>query len=338
MIDHLPKKIYLKSIMKAAILKEYNGVIFPQEIATPIPKPSQVLIQLHASPINPSDLMFLRGLYGIKKKLPVAGGFEGSGTILEVGSEIHNLKKGDRVSFVSSTSGGTWQEFVTTEESNCIRLLDEVTLDQGSSLFVNPLTAYAMVARTQILTPNQGIVQTAAASSLGKMIIRLCKSKGIPCLNIVRRQEQVEELQKLGADLILNSSDEKFDREFFKLVKKNNINVCLEAVGGDLAKNVFELMPPNSTMICYGALSEKPFEVNPGMVLFGNKKIEGYWLSSWMYTTPKDEVNKIAVETQKLLGSIFETHIQKRFKIDQIVDALEFYKNHMTGGKTVIIP
>jgi NADPH:quinone reductase-like Zn-dependent oxidoreductase len=324
--------------VKAAILKEYNGILSPQEIPAPTPKNNQVLIQLHASPINPSDLMFLRGLYGIKKKLPVSGGFEGSGTIIEIGSEVSSLKKGDRVSFVSNSSGGAWQEIISTDESNCIQLLDEVTLDQGSSLFVNPLTAYSMVARTQEIHPNHGIVQTAAASSLGKMIIRLCKSKNIPCLNIVRRKEQVEELQRLGAELILDSSDEKFDREFFKLAKKNEIQVCLEAVGGELAKKIFELMPASSTMICYGALSEQAFEVHPGMVLFGNKKIEGYWLNSWMYTSTKEEIHRVSTETQKLLGTIFETQIQKRFKIDHISEAIEFYKGHMTGGKTVIIP
>src|ERR1035438_6188222 len=75
--------------MRAVQLRAYDGnpeSVAVVELPVPRPGPGQVLIRVAASPINPSDLMFIRGLYGFKKPLPAVPGFEGSGTVVEAGS------------------------------------------------------------------------------------------------------------------------------------------------------------------------------------------------------------------------------------------------------------
>ena len=87
--------------MSAVQLRAYDGK--PESIAVaevPVPQPGsgEVLVRIFASPINPSDLMFIRGLYGFKKPLPAIPGFEGSGTVVEAGAGIMpRLLKGRRV-------------------------------------------------------------------------------------------------------------------------------------------------------------------------------------------------------------------------------------------------
>lgn len=82
--------------------------------------------------------------------------------------------------------------------------------------FVNPLTALAMLEKTQA-GGHKAIVHTAAASSLGRMLNRLFNSEGIPIINIVRREEQVELLKKEGAKHILNSETPNFEADLKKL-------------------------------------------------------------------------------------------------------------------------
>ena len=104
--------------MRAVQLRAYDGnpeSVAVVELPVPRPGPGQVLIRVAASPINPSDLMFIRGLYGFKKPLPATPGFEGSGTVVEAGSGMMpRFLKGRRVACAAADpniAGGMWAEY-----------------------------------------------------------------------------------------------------------------------------------------------------------------------------------------------------------------------------------
>ena len=105
------------------------------EIPVPQPGPGEVLVRIHASPINPSDLLFIRGIYGFQKPLPAVPGFEGSGTVVAAGSGIlPALLKGRRVACTAADSnvpGGTWAEYLVTSAQLCVPLQKHVDMEQG---------------------------------------------------------------------------------------------------------------------------------------------------------------------------------------------------------------
>src|ERR1019366_2509346 len=188
--------------MRAILLKDVKPPsLAVEEIPDPRLKPGQVLIKMAAAPINPSDLVFLLNQYGVKKTLPVVPGFEGSGTVVESNAGLYGRwLMGKRVGCRAPEDGhGTWAEFMATETTGVIPLRKDVTLEQGASLLVNPLTAWALLsmARREGL---RGFVQTAASGALGLMIERLARRWKMISINIVRRREQVELLKKSGAD------------------------------------------------------------------------------------------------------------------------------------------
>src|SRR5580698_4944044 len=132
--------------MRAVLLKEFHSVLLVvEDISTPEPKAEQVLVKMAAAPINPSDLVFLRNQYGIKKKLPIVPGFEGSGTVVASNAGLYGRwLMGKRVACHAPEKGnGTWAEFMATDTARIIPLTKAVTLEQGASLLVNPLTAWA---------------------------------------------------------------------------------------------------------------------------------------------------------------------------------------------------
>lgn len=301
-------------------------------------KDNEVLVKMEASPINPSDLMFIKGMYGIKKKLPVVPGFEGSGVIVEKGSAVENLEVGMKVSCSAPYMGdGTWAEYMITPKENCIPLMDSISLKEGATFFVNPLTARGLV-EIAIEEKHQAIVQTAAASSLGKMIIKFAKRKSIPIINIVRREEQVEILQNEGAEHVLNSAEQGFDSKLRKLAKNLKATLLLDAVSGEIVTRVLNLLPMSSKAVIYGALSEEGIETNPGIFIFQNKKIEGFWLSSFLMQKGSGEMAKIAKEVQELIAQDFKTQIFQELPLDEGYNALEIYKNNMSKGKVLFVP
>jgi NADPH:quinone reductase-like Zn-dependent oxidoreductase len=216
--------------MMQSVLIEPNGApITVRSIPVPRPGPGQVLIRMAAAPINPSDLGFLRGPYGFQKPLPVVPGLEGSGTVAAAGSGIlPHLLVGRRVA-CSARSGGTWAEYLTTPATFCFPLPKKLPLDQGAMLIVNPMTALAFfeIAKRD---KHAAIVNNAAASALGRMILRLGHLYNIPIINIVRRQDQVELMRSLGGKYALNSSNPDFHAQLHKL--SSRLKATLSRSGG----------------------------------------------------------------------------------------------------------
>src|SRR6516225_233860 len=207
----------LPATMRAVQLRDYEGKpgsLTVAEVPVPRPGPGEVLVKVFASPVNPSDLMFITGNYGFKKPLPATPGFEGSGTVVECGSGIMaRFMKGRRVACAAAdpkSTGGMWAEYIVTSAQFCVPLSKRVDLEQGATMLVNPLTAWAMVEEAR-RGGHRAIVQTAAASALGRMVVRLGQKFGLPVINVVRRAEQVALLRGMGAEHVLNSCDSGFD-------------------------------------------------------------------------------------------------------------------------------
>src|SRR4051812_9050580 len=204
--------------MRAVQLLNYDGrpesITFIDNLAVPRPGPGQVLVKVAASPINPSDLAFLAGMYGFKKPLPTIPGFEGSGTVVDSGTgTMARFLKGKRVACTVADAkipGGMWARYVVTSAQLCIPLAKHVTMEQGAMMLVNPISAWAMVDEAR-KAEHRAIVQTAAAGALGKMVVRLGKRFSLPIINVVRRAEQVEVLRHVGGEHIVDSSAPDFD-------------------------------------------------------------------------------------------------------------------------------
>jgi NADPH:quinone reductase len=172
--------------MRAVQLRGYDGR--PESVAIaelPVggPGPGQVLVRVAASPSNPSDQMFSPGLYGFKKPLPATPGFEGSGTVVEAGSGmIARFLKGRRVACAAAApdiTGGMWAEYLVTSAQLCVPLSKQVDMEQGATMLINPLTAWALMEEAR-LGRHRAVVQTAAASALGRMLVRLGRRFSIP--------------------------------------------------------------------------------------------------------------------------------------------------------------
>jgi NADPH:quinone reductase-like Zn-dependent oxidoreductase len=295
-----------------------------------------VMVQIAASPINPSDVMFIYGRYGVRKPLPAIPGFEASGRVIAAGEKAGYLL-GQRVACFAPEQEGTWMQYLTTNSLNCFPVGDEISDEQAAMMLVNPLTAWALmdIARESGV---KTVVQTAAASALGKMIVRLGEQFGIETVNIVRRDGQIADLQAAGARYILNSSEPTFEKHLRELCRSLEVQLAFDAVGGELTGQVVRAMPNRARMIVYGGLSEAPVEIGVDQLIFKAKQISGFWLSYWMRDAGLEKVVQAWMEVQAQIGSAFQTNIRARYGLEQVRDALVDYTAHMTDGKVLITP
>lgn len=334
----------IPATMRALELQAYDGHPESLRVAerpVPQPGPGQILVRIAAAPINPSDLMFVRSLYGFQKPLPAIPGFEGSGTVVAAGKGIMARALFGRpvacAAADASISGGTWAEYLVTSARLAVPLSRSVDLEQAAMMLVNPLTAWALVEIAR-LGGHRAVLQSAAASALGRMMIRLGRRSSLPVINVVRRREQADELRAMGGEHILVSTEADFDGELRALARRLGATLAFEAVAGDLTRRLLEAMPSGSRMLVYGALSLEPCQVNPGSLIFEGKRVEGFWLSQWLASKSLLARFRVARQVQQQLAGDLHTQVQARLPLEAGADALDRYARNMSAGKVLFVP
>ena len=181
--------------MNAAVFDRVGSpreVLQVRDVPKPVPGRGEVLVRMLASPINPSDIMYIQGRYTLVPQLPATPGFEGVGIVEATGGGILGwLRKGKRVAVINDRVGN-WAEYTVTKARQVILVPDDLTDEQAASFFVNPATALAMTQDVLKVTRGAWLLQSAAGGELGKMVVRLGYKFAFRTINVVRRREQVE--------------------------------------------------------------------------------------------------------------------------------------------------
>jgi NADPH:quinone reductase-like Zn-dependent oxidoreductase len=335
--------------MKTLILTKYvekfgsqeaSSCFEVREVDVPVPQNGEVLVKIECSPINPSDLMTVQGVYNPAQlqPLPSTVGYEGSGTVVASGGGLMAwMMMGKRVATCPGKAA-MWSEYVVVPALSCIALPDSVSFEQGCACFVNPLTVLAFldVAKTR---GQKTIIHTAAASSLGKMLVRHAKTEGIDIVCIVRRQEQVRMLEEIGATHIITTSDSDWQAKLTTICKEKNVQMGFDAVAGAHTGEVLQCMLPGSELFVYGALSgENSSGISPSDLIFKRKKVSGFWLSEYLpsksFWAKKSMLDKIAASVGTTLG----TKVRVSYPLEKANEAFNDYLKNMSNDKVAFKP
>jgi NADPH:quinone reductase len=333
MTDKIPEK------MTAVQLDAVGQPLSVREILVPKPVKGEVLAKMTASPINPSDLAFLVGGYTFKTGLPVTPGNEGSGIVVASGGGfLAGRLVGKRVAcFAREGMGGAWAEYMVTNASFCVSVGNKLDLEQASMALINPLTALAFINIVK-KGKHPAFLNTAAASALGQMLIKLANRHGIPLINVVRKESQAALLKSIGATHVLDSSDRQFIKNLNQLSHTLNARLFFDAVGGPLLGQLLMAAPHGTTILSYGRLSAEPCIIEPGALILHRKNINGFFLRDWMKSRNLIQILGDIRRVKSLLNSDMHTHIKVRYPLAQVNEALDAYKAEMTGGKILFVP
>ncbi len=329
---------YMKAVVVRAYAPGFDNLALAER-AVPAPGPNQVLLRVAASPINPSDLSFIQGHYGVRKSLPSVGGFEASGQVVAAGEGAAAQRLlGQRVAARSAGDmDGAWAEYMLASAALCVPVPDDIGEEAASALIVNPYTAWALVGMARA-AGTKAIVQTAAGSALGRMIQRLAAAHGIACINVVRRPGQVDELIAKGMAPTLCSADPDFETQLAALCKTLGARIAVDAVGGALTGRVARALLPGGRVIVYGGLSGEEPRIGVDQLIFRDKKLEGFWLSSWLPGRSPDELAQLAAEIPALARDTLSTDTRARYPLARFREALADYAGQMSGGKVLFVP
>jgi NADPH:quinone reductase len=266
-----------------------SDVLHLMEADQPEPGPGQVRLRLTHRPIHPSDLLTISGDYGRLPQLPATPGFEAVGRVDSLGDGVAGRQLGERVILLGAATG-TWRESVLADATRLLPVPDAVSDQAAAQFVVNPVTAWVMVEEVLAMRPGEWLLQTAAGSALGRIVIQLGRLRGFHTINLVRRPEQVAELEGLGADAVFCTTDGDVTERVRALTGGKGVRGALEAVGGPAAELAVRCLRPGGQMVLYGMLSGETFPVHNGEMLFRGLTLRGFWLSHWFRAAPPDRV------------------------------------------------
>ncbi len=306
------------------------AVLRVEDIPLPEPGPDEIRVRLTHRPMNPSDLLTVSGQYGrLPRQLPAVPGLEGAGLVDALGEGVAGLGLGQRV--IALGSGGTWQEAVVIPAAGALPVPDSIS-DQTAAQFVgNPVSAYVMLVEELALQPGDWVLQTAAGSTLGRIVLQLAQLKGYKTINWVRRREQVGELLALGADAAFCTEDDDLVQQVTELTE-GGVQGVLDAVGGAVGALAADTLRTRGTMLAYGLLSGQPVPLNTGRMLFKGTTVRGFWLTRWMQSQPPEQLRAVFTA---LLGLMTEGHIQPPVEAEyDLGDVLEAVRHAQTPGRS----
>jgi NADPH:quinone reductase len=332
--------------MKAIQFERYGEpekVLAVQERPLPEPEKGEARVRILASPVNPSDLLFVRGHYaGVQPHFPSPVGFEGVGIVDVLGPQVQRPVPGQRVAVINAEKGGNWADYAVAPAHFLLPVPEDLPDEQVASFLINPASAIVMLRHVLAIPQGEWLLQSAAGSELGRMIIRLAKHDGIRTINIVRRRESVAELERLGADAVIVSTEGSIDEQVRRIVGPQGVNYAIDPVIGETGTQMYQALSEEGRMLVYGSLTREPMRVgaDPRFILAGRRILEVFWLGYWFYKLDETAKRRLVEEIVRLMreGILVTSTATRTFSLDEIRAAVTQAESIGRQGKVLLVP
>jgi NADPH:quinone reductase-like Zn-dependent oxidoreductase len=311
-----------------------QDVIACVERDTPAPGAGEVLLEMLAAPINPSDVLTLTGQYGMLPPLPAVGGNEGVARVAALGANVTGIAVGDVA--LMPIGSGTWASHTLAPAAGLIRLPPGGDPLQLAMLAVNPPTAALLLSEFVSLAPGEWVIQDAANSGVGEYVIQLAKRRGLRTVNVVRRADAVAPLEALGGDVVLVDGPDLAKR-VAEATGKAKIRLGLDAVGGKATDRIAQSVAVGGTVVNYGALSGEACKIAAGSFVFRDVTLRGFWLVHWFRQTTPARQQELFGELAGLVArGELTSRVHATYPLSQIKEAIAAAAVGGRSGKIVL--
>lgn len=307
-----------------------------EEVPKPIPAANEVLIRVRSAQISPSDMV---NLYGYPPGIPTTAllGAKCAGEVVDAGSKARGYV-GRRVAVIHKLElRGAWAQYFCVPMDWCVELNPAASWEDGT-IYSNSVTAILLMDRVR-KGGHRAIIQTAAASNMGRMIDRLCTKAGVVCVNVVHRPQLAEELKNAGTAIVLDSSQPTFVSDLEQLSVLHNTTFAIEAVGGDMSTQIFKSLQPGGVLCWYGIMTTPQLNGIPTRdLILHNKRVEGLMMPFCLAQAPWYEAWWVKARAMSLLGTELKAQVVARFPMEKIQEAIACYQASRSKGAVILVP
>ena len=318
------------------------SVLDIQNIEIPVPNANEVCIQVHFAGINFADTLMRMGFYQPRPPFPFTPGYEVSGVIHALGSDVEGFQVGQRVVGMMKTGGQATH--VVTEDSRVIPIPDEMSLEAAASMPVTYITAHHMLHHLGNLKPTDSVLIHGGGGGVGTAALQLCKWAGVEKVWSTASSAKAEIIQSYGATAI-----DRHNEDFVDLIKKatdgKGVDHILDPIGGDHLKRSLSVLAHGGKLYTYGMSSAAPSSkrsllkafsafrkrprFDPMKMMSRNQGVFGVHMGTW-----PDEI-VMTEQMERIVNGIKQGVLDPI--IDSVFDARDVAKahQHIHDGKNI---
>ena len=322
--------------MKAVRFHTNGGpeVLKYEDVDTPKPNHDEALIKLEAIGVNYIDIYQRSGQYATP--LPTTAGGEGSGTVVEVGSEVSEVAVGDLVAYTGPL--GAYAEYAVVPAWRLVKLPTSINPSTAAALMLQGMTAHYLTHTTYPLKKGDTCLIHAAAGGVGLLLIQMAKKLGAQVIGTVSTKEKAQLAHSVGADETIIYTQNDFEKEVLRITDGQRIEVVYDSVGKSTFDQSINCLAPRGCLVLYGQASGPVPNIDPQML---NSK------GSLFLTRPS--LGHHTLNRAEILGranTIFEwvskgdlsVRVHASLALNEAAEAHRLLASRTTTGKIVLVP
>jgi NADPH2:quinone reductase len=314
---------------------EPTDVVNLVERETPDPGDDEVRLRILRSPIHNHDLATIRGVYGVKPKLPATPGSEAVGIADAIGSSVTQLRKGQRIAVV--VAGGVWAQYAIASAYSCVPIPDQMSDESACQVLAMPLSAVVLLDELCV-KPGDWIVQTAAGGAVGRALMKLAQAQGVQVVSLVRREETAAELRNIGAQHVVVTEGKDWPQRVLAITG-GPVARIVDSVCDDGSIALEHLLETHGEYVVFGALAAHALRLDPGRLIFKELRVRGFWLSEWL--TRATESQRADVVRRSILHTLagdIVLPVAATFPLKRAAEALRAAEQRGRTGKILFAP
>jgi NADPH2:quinone reductase len=319
--------------MRAVQITEFGGpdVLKVRDVQMSKPEDHQVLIRIEMAGVNFIDIYQRRGTYPVK--LPYVPGLEGSGIVEAVGSEIKNVKPGDRVAYLHSP--GAYAEFAIVNEKYIIPLPDNISFEQGAAFPLQGMTAHYLLHEFRKIKAGETVLIHAAAGGMGLLLVQWAKHLGAKVYGTTSSEEKARKAKDAGADEVILYSKQDFVQEIKCLTNDKGVDLIIDGVGKTTFSKNLHAAAKRGNIVIFGAASGPADPIVPNSLMEHSLTISGGSLFNYLLTKEEFEMRSQAV-IEGIQKGWLKLHIDHVFPLEKTAEAHEKLEGRQTTGKILL--
>ena len=323
--------------MRALVCRAWGEVesLTIEDVATPSPKPSEVLIAVQATAVNYADALMVAGRYQTRPSFPFSPGLETAGVVAACGEGVTRFAPGDRVMAILPFGG--LAEMAVAPEAETFPVPSDMSFDEAGAFPVAYISSDVAIRWQGRLEPGETLLVLGAAGGVGLTAVEIGKAMGARVIAGASTAEKLALARDRGADETVNYATENLTERVMALTGDRGADVCFDPVGGELFDKALSALGWGGRILLVGFVGGVP-QIPANRLLVKHRAALGSSLRYFRWHAP-DKLRRSVDELLRWYGEgRLRPHVSERLPLERSVEAIRLLTDRKAQGKVVVLP
>jgi NADPH2:quinone reductase len=328
--------------MRAFIVRKFGSPAVGEvaQVPDPVPGPHDVLVEIHAAPVNYVDLLVIGGQYQFVPELPFVPGKGPAGVVTAVGPSVRGLMVGDRV--LAMAEYGGYAEKVVAAENQCYKLPASMSFEDAAAISLAFDTAWFALRERARYATGESVLVLGASGAVGYAAVQLAKALGAYVLAGISSPEKADFVKAAGADAIVDLSRpdlrDSLRDQVYAHTDQRGVDIVLDPIGGSAFAAALRSLAWCGRLVVIGFAAGEIPTMKANYLLLKNIEVSGLQISDYRRKAPQRVADCFAEIFQLYRAGKLRPAPITRFALEQCSTALQHVQDRKAAGRVLLIP